>query len=226
MGGPRLSGVTSDSWWTRSSSGPSGAVAPIPENLTTCGDPARFAASTNDPTHSRCFGSTGVTRKAWSIPSQRLDRSKRSSSRSPGAISTLGRSQVTGLRRGSAPGLGPRCPASDRQFLNDLFPVGPGRSHHENHRGSPPLRKSRLVTRPPIGPGIAGSGIIGWGRRIAKDAQSKSDTDSGVSMAIEAPWVAAGQPCPVEVTLGVIGGKWKVIILYWLKSPGPSASAS
>jgi DNA-binding HxlR family transcriptional regulator len=37
-------------------------------------------------------------------------------------------------------------------------------------------------------------------------------------MTIEAPWVAAGQPCPVEVTLGVIGGKWKVIILYWLKT--------
>jgi DNA-binding HxlR family transcriptional regulator len=37
-------------------------------------------------------------------------------------------------------------------------------------------------------------------------------------MAIEAPWAAAGHPCPIEVTLGVIGGKWKVIILYWLKT--------
>ena len=43
---------------------PVGASAPIPENLTTCGEPDRFAASTNAPTHSRCLGLTGVTRKA------------------------------------------------------------------------------------------------------------------------------------------------------------------
>ena len=30
-------------------------------------------------------------------------------------------------------------------------------------------------------------------------------------------WVVAGEKCPIEATLGVIGGKWKVVILYWLK---------
>jgi DNA-binding HxlR family transcriptional regulator len=28
---------------------------------------------------------------------------------------------------------------------------------------------------------------------------------------------ATGFHCPVEATLGVIGGKWKVVILFWLK---------
>ena len=36
-------------------------------------------------------------------------------------------------------------------------------------------------------------------------------------MKTEPTWIAAGTQCPIEITLGVIGGKWKVVILFWLK---------
>ena len=37
-------------------------------------------------------------------------------------------------------------------------------------------------------------------------------------MQTEAEWAEIGGKCPVEVTLDVIGGKWKVVILFWLKA--------
>ncbi len=36
-------------------------------------------------------------------------------------------------------------------------------------------------------------------------------------METDCTWLDAGGKCPVETTLEVIGGKWKVVILYWLK---------
>ena len=36
-------------------------------------------------------------------------------------------------------------------------------------------------------------------------------------MATKGREASSGYRCPVEATLGVIGGKWKVVILFWLK---------
>jgi DNA-binding HxlR family transcriptional regulator len=38
-----------------------------------------------------------------------------------------------------------------------------------------------------------------------------------VSMAAKKPKQAAQHHCPVEATLEVIGGKWKALILFWLR---------
>ena len=43
------------------------------------------------------------------------------------------------------------------------------------------------------------------------------DTNSMVSMDVKKPKLAPRHHCPVEATLEVIGGKWKVVILFWLR---------
>jgi DNA-binding HxlR family transcriptional regulator len=43
------------------------------------------------------------------------------------------------------------------------------------------------------------------------------DTNSMVSMDVNKPKLAPQHHCPVEATLEVIGGKWKAVILFWLR---------
>src|ERR1700730_13505041 len=43
------------------------------------------------------------------------------------------------------------------------------------------------------------------------------DTNTIVSMAVKKPKPALQHHCPVEATMEVIGGKWKALILFWLR---------
>lgn len=54
----------------------------------------------------------------------------------------------------------------------------------------------------------------------------KCHTNIRVSMTARKTFQAPRYHCPVEAALAVIGGKWKVVILFWLQDKKRAGSAS